>query len=87
MSRGFAPRSLLDLSQGNRSFRSPSKPLAVSQQRPIVSAAPSSVLRRCQTARQRPCKDCGHRLSLIFPPCDMAGAAELSRFSNIERLP
>ena len=49
-------------------------------------SAPSSVLRRCQTARQRPCKDYGHRPSLTVPPCNTTGAAELSRFSNIERL-
>ena len=49
-------------------------------------SAPSSVLRRCQTARQRPCKNYGHRPSLTVPPCNTTGAAELSRFSNIERL-
>ena len=47
-------------------------------------SAPSSVLRRCQTARQRACKDCGHWPSLTVPPIVPAGAAELSRFSNIE---
>ncbi len=48
-------------------------------------SAPSSVLRRCQTAQQRACKDCGHWPSLTVPPCYFkAGAAELSRFSNIE---
>lgn len=51
-----------------------------------LCSAPSSVLRRCQTARQRPCKDYGHRPSLTVPPCNTTGAAELSRFSNIERL-
>ena len=49
-------------------------------------SAPSSVLRRCQTARQRPCKDYGHGPSLTVPPCNTTGAAELSRFSIIERL-
>src|SRR4030067_823193 len=48
-------------------------------------SAPSSVLRRCQTARPRPCKNYGHRPSLTVPPCNTTGAAELSRFSNIER--
>lgn len=50
-----------------------------------LCSAPSSVLRRCQTAQQRACKDCGHWPSLTVPPCYFkAGAAELSRFSNIE---
>ncbi len=49
-------------------------------------SAPSSVVRRCQTAQQRACKDYGHWPSLaVLPPCDLtAGTAELSRFSNIE---
>ncbi len=51
-----------------------------------LCSAPSSVLRRCQTARQRPCKDYGHGPSLTVPPCITTGAAELSRFSIIERL-
>jgi len=49
-------------------------------------SAPSSVLRRCQTAQQRPCKDYGHGPSLTVPPPNTAEAAELSRFSIIERL-
>ena len=52
---------------------------------PPCSAA-SPVLRRCQTARQRPCKDYRHGPSLTVPPSNTAEAAELSRFSNIERL-
>ena len=51
-----------------------------------LCSAPSSVLRRCQTAQQRPCKDYGHGPSLTVPPSNTAEAAELSRFSNIERL-
>jgi len=51
-----------------------------------LCSAPSSVLRRCQTAQQRPCKDYRHRPSLTVPPSNTAEAAELSRFSNIERL-
>ena len=48
-------------------------------------SAPSSVLRRCQTAQQCPCKNYGHGPSLTVPPCTTSGAAELSRFSYIER--
>jgi len=51
-----------------------------------LCSAPSLVLRRCQTAQQRPCKDYGHRPSLTVPPLNSAEAAELSRFSNLERL-
>jgi hypothetical protein len=51
--------------------------------RPLCSA-PSSVLRRCQTAQQRACRDCGHWPSPTVPPTIPAGTAELSRFSNIE---
>jgi len=51
-----------------------------------LCSAPSLVLRRCQTAQQRPCKDYGHRPSLTVPPLNSAEAAELSRFSNRERL-
>ena len=48
-------------------------------------SAPSQVLRRCQTAQQRACKDCGHGPSLTVPLGDFpAGTAELSRFSSIE---
>ncbi len=47
-------------------------------------SAPSSVLRRCQTARQRACKDYGHWPSLTVPPIFRSGTAELSRFSSIE---
>jgi hypothetical protein len=50
----------------------------------LFCSAPSSVLRRCQTARQRACKDCGHGPSLTVPPIVSVGTAELSRFSNIE---
>jgi hypothetical protein len=49
-----------------------------------LCSAPSSVLRRCQTAQQRACKACGHWPSLTVPPIVPAGTAELSRFSNIE---
>ncbi len=48
-------------------------------------SAPSSVLRRCQTARRRARKDCGHGPSLTVPPNLPTGTAKLSRFSNIER--
>jgi len=48
-------------------------------------SAPSSVVRRCQTARQRACKDYGHGPSPTDPIHTFASdAAELSRFSNIE---
>jgi len=48
-------------------------------------SVPSQVLRRCQTAQQRAYKDCGRRPSLTVPQGYFpAGAAELSRFSNIE---
>ena len=49
-----------------------------------LCSAPSSVLRRCQTAQQRSCKDCGQWPSPTVPPTIPAGTAELSRFSNIE---
>jgi hypothetical protein len=50
----------------------------------LSCSAPSSVLRRCQTAQQRACKACGHWPSLTVPPIIPAEAVELSRFSNIE---
>ena len=52
-----------------------------------LCSAPSSVLRRCQTAQQRACRDYGHWPSPTDPMCTSAtDAAELSRFSNIECL-
>jgi hypothetical protein len=50
-----------------------------------LCSAPSSVLRRCQTAQQRACRDYGHRPSPTDPMQTYAlDTAELSRFSNIE---
>jgi hypothetical protein len=47
-------------------------------------SAPSTVLRRCQTAQWRACKDYGHGPSLTVLLSVSAGDTELSRFSNIE---
>ena len=51
----------------------PSGTSATAQETTPYCSAPSSVLRRCQTARQRTRKDCGHGPSLTVPPKSSGG--------------
>ena len=51
----------------------------------VILFGSPQVIRRCKSSRPRTCQDCGHRPSPTDPMKHLAtGAAEISRFSNIE---